>query len=262
MARRSPPCSSTRDSHSCSATCGTPGARERPRGRHRRRAPGRAGRRPDHQDLSRALSSINLDGCNRGHRGARRARDRPFRVHLDLQQLRIAHSDDLATEESELSPVSLYAEQKVEIERRILAAAAAGIDYAPTVLRIATAYGLSRADALRPDRLRVHLHACRRRGAHRLRRRYLAAVLPRLRHRQGGDDGLRRARGSGRRRGFQRRPLRRELHEADDRRRRSGAIGGTARSGSTRAVGIPATTGSTSRRSASSSVTSPTTASR
>ena len=52
-------------------------------------------------------------------------------------------SDDLATEESELSPVSLYAEHKVEIERRILEAAQAGVDYTPTVLRISTAYGLS-----------------------------------------------------------------------------------------------------------------------
>jgi nucleoside-diphosphate-sugar epimerase len=51
-------------------------------------------------------------------------------------------SDELATEESELSPMSLYAEQKVQVERRILALRA-DVDYSPTVLRIATAYGLS-----------------------------------------------------------------------------------------------------------------------
>ncbi len=52
-------------------------------------------------------------------------------------------TDEPATEESELSPVSLYAEHKVEMEKRILAAAETGVDYTPTVLRISTAYGLS-----------------------------------------------------------------------------------------------------------------------
>lgn len=52
-------------------------------------------------------------------------------------------SDEPATEESELAPVSLYAEHKVELERRILGAAERGVDFTPTVLRISTAYGLS-----------------------------------------------------------------------------------------------------------------------
>ncbi|MCB0865670.1 MAG: NAD(P)-dependent oxidoreductase [Solirubrobacterales bacterium] len=52
-------------------------------------------------------------------------------------------SDEPATEESELAPVSLYAEHKVELERKILAEAQRGVDYTPTVLRISTAYGLS-----------------------------------------------------------------------------------------------------------------------
>jgi nucleoside-diphosphate-sugar epimerase len=51
-------------------------------------------------------------------------------------------TDDLATEESDLAPLSLYAEHKVEIEKRILARAKSA-DYTPTVLRISTAYGLS-----------------------------------------------------------------------------------------------------------------------
>jgi nucleoside-diphosphate-sugar epimerase len=50
-------------------------------------------------------------------------------------------TDEPATEESELAPVSLYAVHKVEMERRILAAG--DVDYTPTVLRISTAYGLS-----------------------------------------------------------------------------------------------------------------------
>jgi nucleoside-diphosphate-sugar epimerase len=47
-----------------------------------------------------------------------------------------------ATEESELSPLSLYAETKVELEQRILGGLG-DFDFCPTVLRIATAYGLS-----------------------------------------------------------------------------------------------------------------------
>lgn len=51
-------------------------------------------------------------------------------------------TDDPANEESELAPVSLYAETKVEFERFILEHAPE-VDFAPTILRIATAYGLS-----------------------------------------------------------------------------------------------------------------------
>lgn len=54
----------------------------------------------------------------------------------------LRETDELATEESELAPVSLYAEHKVEIEKRILGRAEP-VDYTPTVLRISTAYGLS-----------------------------------------------------------------------------------------------------------------------
>jgi nucleoside-diphosphate-sugar epimerase len=51
-------------------------------------------------------------------------------------------SDDLATEESELAPVSLYAENKVAFERHALGRARE-VDFCPTILRIATAYGIS-----------------------------------------------------------------------------------------------------------------------
>lgn len=54
----------------------------------------------------------------------------------------LRETDEMATEESELAPVSLYAEHKVAIEKAILGAAE-GVDYTPTVLRISTAYGLS-----------------------------------------------------------------------------------------------------------------------
>ena len=88
-------------------------------------------------------NSINLDGCTAlidalNGRGLDRL---VFTSTCSNYGLRT--SSEPATEESELAPVSLYAEHKVEIERRILAAAAAGVDYTPTVLRISTAYGLS-----------------------------------------------------------------------------------------------------------------------
>jgi nucleoside-diphosphate-sugar epimerase len=54
----------------------------------------------------------------------------------------LRESFEPATEESELSPVSLYAETKVEFEQHILANAGS-VDFCPTVLRISTAYGIS-----------------------------------------------------------------------------------------------------------------------
>jgi len=50
--------------------------------------------------------------------------------------------DSYATEASELNPQSLYAECKVAVEQLILKHAAS-VDFCPTILRIATAYGLS-----------------------------------------------------------------------------------------------------------------------
>jgi nucleoside-diphosphate-sugar epimerase len=52
-------------------------------------------------------------------------------------------SDELATEESELAPLSLYAETKVEFERFVLSRESEWGDLCPILLRIATAYGLS-----------------------------------------------------------------------------------------------------------------------
>jgi nucleoside-diphosphate-sugar epimerase len=52
-------------------------------------------------------------------------------------------TDEPATEDSELAPLSLYAETKVEFERFVLGREAAWGSLCPTLLRIATAYGLS-----------------------------------------------------------------------------------------------------------------------
>jgi nucleoside-diphosphate-sugar epimerase len=87
--------------------------------------------------------SVNLDGCSTvlaalNGRGLDRL---VFTSTCSNYGLRT--TDEPATEESELAPVSLYAEHKVEMERRILAASGEGVDYTPTVLRISTAYGLS-----------------------------------------------------------------------------------------------------------------------
>ena len=51
-------------------------------------------------------------------------------------------NDELADEEFELSPLSLYAKSKVRIEQNLLGLKGK-IDYSPTVLRFATAFGLS-----------------------------------------------------------------------------------------------------------------------
>lgn len=48
----------------------------------------------------------------------------------------------LATEDAELKPTSLYAQSKIEIEQYILSLKGR-VDYCPTILRFATAFGLS-----------------------------------------------------------------------------------------------------------------------
>lgn len=51
-------------------------------------------------------------------------------------------TDEPASEEDELCPLSLYAESKVEMEREVLSRAGAA-PFAATVLRVATAFGIS-----------------------------------------------------------------------------------------------------------------------
>ena len=50
--------------------------------------------------------------------------------------------DLLLNEEAELKPLSLYAQQKVEVEKFILSQKN-NLDYSPTILRFSTAFGLS-----------------------------------------------------------------------------------------------------------------------
>ena len=54
----------------------------------------------------------------------------------------LREDDSLADENSELNPVSLYAETKVAFEKFVLKELP-GIDFCPTLLRVATAYGAS-----------------------------------------------------------------------------------------------------------------------
>ncbi len=55
----------------------------------------------------------------------------------------LRNNDSPADEESELNPLSLYAETKVEFEKYILSSLN-NIDYSPTILRLATAFGISK----------------------------------------------------------------------------------------------------------------------
>lgn len=92
-----------------------------------------------YSDLAR---SVNDEGAKRLFESlAGRGIDR-FVFTSTCSNYGLRTTDEPATEESELSPVSLYAETKVEFERFILENAAE-VDFAPTILRIATAYGLS-----------------------------------------------------------------------------------------------------------------------
>ncbi len=50
--------------------------------------------------------------------------------------------DELADEDFELNPLSLYAKSKVRIEKQLMSLEG-GVDYTPTILRFATAFGLS-----------------------------------------------------------------------------------------------------------------------
>jgi len=86
--------------------------------------------------------AINIEGCSAVIEALDgRGIDR-FVFTSTCSNYGLRATDEMATEEADLSPVSLYAEQKVEIEKRILGVADS-VDYTPTVLRIATAYGLS-----------------------------------------------------------------------------------------------------------------------
>lgn len=99
-----------------------------------------------HPELAR---EVNLDGGRLLlEKMAARDVDR-FIFTSTCSNYGLRESDEPATEEAELAPLSLYAETKVELEREILRAGRPG-GYASTVLRLATAYGQS-------DRMRFDL---------------------------------------------------------------------------------------------------------
>ncbi len=89
-------------------------------------------------DLARA---VNLDGTCRLIDEAVTAGVRDFIFVSTCSNYGISDPDQLATEESPLNPVSLYAETKVAAERHLLERARD--EFVPTVLRLSTVYGVS-----------------------------------------------------------------------------------------------------------------------
>lgn len=90
-------------------------------------------------ELTRA---VNVDGAKRVFEASRRHGVGRFVFTSTCSNYGLRESAEPATEESELAPVSLYAETKVEFERFLLESGWDG-DPCATVLRISTAYGIS-----------------------------------------------------------------------------------------------------------------------
>jgi len=89
-------------------------------------------------ELARA---VNLDGTCRLIDEAIGAGVRDFVFVSTCSNYGISDPEQLATEESPLNPVSIYAETKVAAEHYLLERARD--EFAPTVLRLATVYGVS-----------------------------------------------------------------------------------------------------------------------
>jgi nucleoside-diphosphate-sugar epimerase len=92
-----------------------------------------------YEDLAR---KVNGEGARAVFDAANRAGVDRFIFTSTCSNYGLRESDDLATEESELAPVSLYAETKVEFEQYVLGKESEW-NCCPTLLRIATAYGVS-----------------------------------------------------------------------------------------------------------------------
>ena len=86
--------------------------------------------------------AVNLDGCTSVFDNLNGRGIGSFVFASTCSNYGLRETDDLATEASDLNPVSLYAECKVAVERHVLDHAGE-VDFCPTVLRIATAYGFS-----------------------------------------------------------------------------------------------------------------------
>ena len=85
---------------------------------------------------------VNVDGAELLLEAADRKGVERFVFTSTCSNYGLRDTDEPATEESELAPLSPYAETKVEFERHVLEQAERRA-ICPTVLRIATAYGLS-----------------------------------------------------------------------------------------------------------------------
>ena len=86
--------------------------------------------------------SINLDGCVQVYEMAQDRKIERFVFASTCSNYGLRETDDLATEEADLNPVSLYAECKVGVEKHILASPPS-VETCATILRVATAYGFS-----------------------------------------------------------------------------------------------------------------------
>jgi len=85
---------------------------------------------------------VNADGAKRVLDALDRLGVRRFVFTSTCSNYGIHDPDSLADEDSELNPQSLYAETKIDVERNLLDGAGT-MTAAGTVLRIATAYGMS-----------------------------------------------------------------------------------------------------------------------
>jgi nucleoside-diphosphate-sugar epimerase len=86
-------------------------------------------------------SETNLDGARNVVAAANEAGAGRFIFASTCSNYGLREDDTPATETDDLHPLSLYAETKVETERELLEAD--GFSFSPTVLRVATAYGIS-----------------------------------------------------------------------------------------------------------------------
>jgi nucleoside-diphosphate-sugar epimerase len=85
---------------------------------------------------------INVDGAQNVLDASAASGAERFVFASTCSNYGLRDTDTPATEEDELHPLSLYAETKVEMEGRILGKAS-DMDLTPTILRVATAYGMS-----------------------------------------------------------------------------------------------------------------------
>ena len=172
------------------------------RRRPRARADRRRGRRAPRRDRRRPGVRARPEGLRRGQRPGHRARSSPTPASPACERLvfastcsnygRMADPTVPITEEGELRPVSLYAEQKVGMEKLILGGGARHDQADLPALR--DRLRRRAADALRPDRQRVHARTVGRPRAGSVRRAVLAPLHPRARRRPRGAHGARGAR--------------------------------------------------------------------